>query len=114
MIQMLPVEHNIQVYQGEYITLTIGCDSVINADDVFACLRRYSWDDEIIERFVITNSEQPLFEGKKSKLNLMLDTNSIDSGTYYWDLFVWAGNRPVKCLVKGKIIIKQGISNRGK
>lgn len=25
---MLPVEHNIQVYQGEYITLTIGCDSV--------------------------------------------------------------------------------------
>ena len=54
---MLPVEHNIQVYQGEYITLT---------------------------------------------------------GVYYWDLFIWAGNRPVKCLVKGKILIKQGISNRGK
>ena len=101
---MLPVEHNMSVYKGEYIALTIGCDSVINADDVFACLRRYSWDD----------SEQPLLEGEKSKLNLTLDTNSIDSGTYYWDLFIWAGNRPVKCLVKGKIIIKQGISNRGK
>lgn len=111
---MLPVEHNISVYQGEYITLTIGCDSVINTDDVFACLRRYSWDDEIISRFVITKSEQPLFDGEKSKLNLTLDTNLIDSGTYYWDLFIWAGNRPVKCLVKGKIIIKQGISNRGK
>lgn len=110
----LPVLHNIQVYQGEYITLNIGCDSVINADDVFACIRRYSLDDEIIERFVITNSEQPLLEGEKSKLNLTLDTNSIDSGTYYWDLFIWAGNRPVKCLVNGEIIIKQGISNRGK
>lgn len=111
---MLPVEHNMNVYKGEYIALTIGCDSVINADDVFACLRRYSCDDEIIGRFVITNSEQPLLEVEKSKLNLTLDTNSIDSGTYYWDLFIWAGNRPVKCLVKGKIIIRQGISNRGK
>ena len=111
---MLPVEHNIQVYQGEYITLTIGCDSVINADDVFACLRRYSWDDEIIGRFVITNSGEPLLDGEKSKLNLTLDTNSIDSGTYFWDLFIWAGNRPVKCLIKRKDIIKQGISNRGK
>ena len=110
----LPVEHNIQVYQGEFITMTIGCDTVVNAEDVFACIRRYSWDDEIIERFVITNSTSELLEGEKSKLNLTLYTNSIDSGTYYWDLFIWAGNRPVKCLVKGKIIIKQGISNRGK
>lgn len=111
---MLPVEHNISVYQGEYITLTIGCDSVVDAEDVFACLRRYSGDDEIIEHFVITNNTSELSEGEKSKLNLTLDTYSINSGTYYWDLFIWAGNRPVKCLVKGKIIIKQGISNRGK
>lgn len=111
---MIPVEHNIQVYQGEYITLTIGCDSVVDAEDVFACIRRYSWDEEIMGRFAITNSNQPLLDGEKSKLNLTLDTNSIDGGTYYWDLFIWAGNRPVKCLVKGKIIIKQGISNRGK
>ncbi|MDY5480903.1 MAG: hypothetical protein SPG03_00685 [Veillonella caviae] len=31
---MIPVEHNIQVYQGECITLTIGCDSVVDAEDV--------------------------------------------------------------------------------
>ena len=111
---MLPVKHDMTAYQGEYITLTIGCDSVINADDVFACIRRYSWDDEIIERFVITNSTSELLDGEKCKLNLTLDSNSIDSGTYYWDLFVWVGNRPVKCLVKGKIIIKQGIRDRGK
>lgn len=111
---MLPVEHNIQVYQGEYITLTIGCDTVVNAEDVFACIRRCSWDDEIIGRFVVTNITTELQDGEKSKLNLTLDTNSITSGTYYWDLFIWAGNRPVKCLVKGKILIKQGISNRGK
>lgn len=110
----LPVEHNIQVYQGEYITLTIGCDTVVNAEDVFACIRRYSWDDEIIDRFVITNRASELLDGEKSKLNLTLDTNSIDSGTYYWDLFIWAGSRPIKCLVKGQLTILEGVSNRGK
>lgn len=113
-MRMLPVKHDITTYQGEYITLTIGCDSVVDAEDVFACIRRYSWEDEILGRFVITNSEQPLSDGEKSKLNLILDTNSIDSGTYFWDLFKWVGNRPVRCLVEGKVIIKQGISNRGK
>ena len=30
------------------------------------------------------------------------------------DLFVWAGGRPVKCLVKGQLTILEGVSNRGK
>ena len=33
---------------------------------------------------------------------------------YQWDLFIWNGNRPIKCLVKGQVDIIEGISNRGK
>ena len=111
---MLPVKHNLSAIKGEFITLTIGYSSELDTSDLFACLRQYSWDDEIIERFVITNSTSELLDGEKSKLNLILDTNSIDSGTYYWDLFIWAGSRPIKCLVKGQVTILEGVSNRGK
>ena len=43
-----------------------------------------------------------------------VDTNELHAGRYAWDLFIWAGSRPIKCLVKGQLTILEGVSNRGK
>lgn len=49
-----------------------------------------------------------------AKSPFSLDTNGLEVGKYQWDLFLWSGDHPIKCLVKGQINIIEGISNRGK
>lgn len=111
---MLPVKHNLSAIKGEFVTLTIGYNGTVEAEDLFSCVRKFAQDEQYRAKFNIEVSKDNLTADESCRIILSLDTNELQAGTYYWDLFIWAGNRPVKCLVKGKIIIKQGISNRGK
>ena len=111
---MLPVKHNLKSVKGEYITLVIGYSVEIEASDLFACVRKYAWDEEYITKFDIQTTTDGLADGERCKIILTLDTNNLVHGNYQYDLFVWAGSKPVKCLVGGQISIVEGISNRGK
>ena len=55
-----------------------------------------------------------LKDDEACKITLSLDTNTLEAGKYQWDLFLWNGDRPIKCLVKGQVNVIEGISNRGK
>ena len=45
--------------------------------------------------------------------HFIFDTDTLSRGNHYWDLFLWSGNKPIKCLIKGEITICEGVSNRG-
>ena len=111
---MTPVEHNLSAIKGEFITLTIGYNSTVDADDLFSCVRKFAQDEQYKAKFNIEVSKDNLTADESCRIILSLDTNELKVGKYAWDLFVWAGNHPVKCLVKGKVTILEGVSNRGK
>lgn len=111
---MLPVQHNFNVIKGETITLNVGYTNAVDSESLFACVRKYPTDDEYKAKFNIDVSEDDLEANELCKIALSLDTNNLEVGKYQWDLFLWSGDHPIKCLVKGQLNIIQGISNRGK
>ena len=64
--------------------------------------------------FSIDVSTDNLEDDELCKITLSLDTGTLDVGKYQWDLFLWSGDHPIKCLVKGQVNIIEGVSNRGK
>lgn len=111
---MIPVEHNLSAIKGEFITLTIGYNGEVEPEDLFSCVRKFTYDERYVAKFNITVSKDNLAAGERCRIILSLDTKELLGGRYAWDLFVWAGSRPVKCLVKGQLTILEGVSNRGK
>ena len=111
---MIPVKHNLSVIRGEFITLTIGYNGEVESEDLFSCVRKFVQDNHYEAKFNITVSKDNLAAGERCRIILSLDTKELLDGRYAWDLFVWAGDRPVKCLVKGQLTILEGVSNRGK
>lgn len=110
----LPVLHNFNAIKGEVISLSIGYNNVVASESLFACVRKYSPDEEYKAKFDIDVSTDELENDEASKITLSLDTNALAVGKYQWDLFIWNGVLPFKCLVKGQITIVEGVSNRGK
>ncbi len=111
---MTPVEHNLSAIKGEFITLTIGYNSTVEAEDLFSCVRKFAQDEQYRAKFNIEVSKDNLTADERCRIILSLDTNQLKTGKYAWDLFIWAGSRPMKCLVKGQLNILEGVSNRGK
>lgn len=110
----LPVIHNFNAIKGEVISLNIGYNSVVESENLFACVRKYWTDEDYKAKFDISVSTNDLENDEESKITLSLDTNTLEASKYQWDLFLWNGNRPIKCLIKGQVDIIEGISNRGK
>nr|DAV87963.1 MAG TPA: hypothetical protein [Caudoviricetes sp.] len=110
----LPVLHNLDAIKGEVISLNIGYNNVVASESLFACVRKYRTDEDYKAKFDINVSTDKLESDEASKITLSLDTNTLEAGKYQWDLFLWSGDRPIKCLVKGQVGIIEGISNRGK
>lgn len=110
----IPLLHNFNAIKGEVISLSIGYNNVVASESLFACVRKYLPDEEYKARFDIDVSTDELENDEASKITLSLDTNSLAVGNYQWDLFIWSGEHPIKCLVKGQVTIVEGVSNRGK
>ena len=111
---MTPVEHNLVAIKGEFITLTIGYNGTVEAEDLFSCVRKFAQDEQYKAKFNIEVSKDNLTADERCRIIISLDTNGLKVGKYVWDLFIWGGSHPVKCLVKGKVTILEGVSNRGK
>ena len=111
---MTPVKHNLSAIKGEFITLTIGYNGTVEAEDLFSCVRKFVQDDHFEAKFNTTVSKDNLAAGERCRIILSLDTKELLDGRYVWDLFIWAEGRPVKCLIKGQLTILEGVSNRGK
>lgn len=111
---MTPVKHNLSAIKGEFITLTIGYNGAVEAEDLFSCVRKFAQDEQYRAKFNIEVSKDNLTVDESCRIILSLDTNELHAGRYAWDLFIWAGSRPMKCLVKGQLTILEGVSNRGK
>lgn len=43
---MTPVKHNLSAIKGEYITLTIGYNGTVEAEDLFSCVRKFAQDEQ--------------------------------------------------------------------
>ena len=114
MMRMLPVQHNFNVIKGEAITLNVGYTNAVDSESLFACVRKYPTDEEYKAKFDVAVSQEGLEGDELCKIILTLDTNVLSHGKYHWDLFLWSGEKPIKCLIKGEITIAEGISNRGK
>lgn len=110
----LPVLHNFNAIKGEVISLNIGYNNVVASESLFACVRKYADSEDYKAKFNIDVSEDDLEANEVCKIALSLDTNGLEVGKYQWDLFLWNGDRPIKCLVKGQVNVIEGISNRGK
>lgn len=110
----LPVLHNFNAIKGEVISLNIGYNNVVASESLFACVRKYADSEDYKAKFDIGVSEDDLEANEVCKIALSLDTNGLAVGKYQWDLFLWSGDRPIKCLVKGQVNVIEGISNRGK
>lgn len=110
----LPVLHNFNAIKGEVISLNIGYNNLVASESLFACVRKNLMDEDYKAKFDIGVSTDELESDEASKITLTLDTNALEVGKYQWDLFLWSGDHPIKCLVKGQINIVEGISNRGK
>ena len=111
---MLPVQHNFNAIKGEVISLKIGYNNVVASENLFACVRKYANSEEYKAKFNIDVSYDDLQLNEACKIALFLDTSVLEIGKYQWDLFLWVGDHPIKCLVKGQIDIINGVSNRGK
>ena len=111
---MLPVQHNFNAIKGEIIFLNIGYNNSGASENLFACVRKYANSEEYKAKFNIGVSDENLATNEACKIALYLDTSVLEIGKYQWDLFLWVGGHPVKCLVKGQIDIINGVSNRGK
>lgn len=110
----MPVGHNLSAIKGEFITLTIGYNGTVEAEDLFSCVRKFPQDEQYKAKFNIEVSKDNLAADERCRIILSLDTNELLVGKYVWDLFIWVGGRPIKCLVKGQLTILEGVSNRGK
>nr|DAK39009.1 MAG TPA: hypothetical protein [Caudoviricetes sp.] len=111
---MTPVKHNLSAIKSEFITLTIGYNGTVEPEDLFSCVRKFTHDEQYKAKFNIDVSKDNLTADERCRIILSLDTKELNVGRYVWDLFIWAGGRPVKCLVKGQLTILEGVSNRGK
>lgn len=111
---MAPQTHNLNAVKGEFVSLIVGYGVSVDTSDVFACIRKTMWQDDYDAKFNIEVIHDDLAQGEACKIKLVLDTNVLEAGVYVWDLFLWGGSRPIKCLVKGKLTVSEGVSNRGK
>lgn len=111
---MTPLNHNLSATRGEFITLTIGYNNEVETSDLFSCVRKFPQDEQYKAKFNIEVSKDNLTDDERCRIILSLDTNELKAGKYAWDLFIWAGNKPMKCLIKGQLTILEGVSNRGK
>jgi len=109
----LPVLHNLDAIKGEVISLNIGYNNLVDETNLFACVRKCPYDEEYKVKFSINVSTDALKDDEACKITLSLDTNMLEAGNTN-GLFLWNGDRPIKCLVKGQVNVIEGISNRGK
>ena len=85
----------------------------VTADDLFAVVRVNASDEEYVGKFSIVKVEN-ISDDAVATFKLTLD-GDIPQGRYVYDVFVYASNnKPKYKILKGHILVKASISDRGR
>lgn len=106
-------QHNFIKEQGVPCSFILEYNKEIQADDLFAVVRVNTSDNEYVAKFNIAKVEN-VSEDAIATFKLTLD-GDIPQGRYVYDVFVYdANNHPKTKILKGHILVKASISDRGR
>lgn len=99
--------------QGVPCSFIIEYNKEVQADDLFAVVRVDTSDEEFAAKFNITKVEN-LSEDAVSTFKLTLG-GDIPQGRHVYDVFVYdQNNKPKYKILKGHILVKGSVSDRGR
>lgn len=105
--------HNILKEQGVPCSFSLEYNKEVTADDLFAVVRVNASDEKYVAKFDIVKVEN-VSEDEVSTFKLTLD-GDIPAGRYVYDVFVYGeNNKPKSKILKGNILVKASISDRGR
>lgn len=84
----------------------------IQASDLFAVARVNASDEKYIAKFDIAKIENVSGDAI-STFKLTLD-DDIPAGRYVYDVFVYSNDKPKAKILKGRILVKGSVSDRGR
>ena len=106
-------QHNFVMEQGVPCSFIIEYNKEVQADDLFAVVRVDTSDEEFAAKFNITKVEN-LSEDAVSTFKLTLG-GDIPQGRHVYDVFVYdQNNNPKYKILKGHILVKGSVSDRGR
>lgn len=104
--------HNLVMESGIPHIIVLEYSKEVSASDVFAVVRSSATDDNIVAKFEVIQLENTDIDVKSTfKLKLGGD---IDPGRYVYDVFVYSNDKPKAKILKGHILVKGSVSDRGR
>ena len=105
--------HNILMEQGVPCSFLLEYNKEVKAEDLFAVVRVDTSDEEFVANFNITKVEN-VNEDAVSTFKLTLG-GDIPQGRHVYDVFVYdQNNKPKYKILKGHILVKGSVSDRGR
>ena len=105
--------HNILMEQGVPCSFLLEYNKEVTADDLFAVVRVTAGDEEYIAKFEIVKVEN-VSDDAVTTFKLTLN-DDIPQGRYVYDVFVYdANNKPQSKILKGHVLVKGSVSDRGR
>lgn len=104
--------HNIVKEQGVPCSFILEYNKEVQAEDLFAVVRVNASNEEYVGKFEIVKTEN-VSDDSVSTFKLTLD-GDIPQGRYVYDVFVYSNNKPKTKILKGHILVKESISDRGR
>ena len=104
--------HNILMEQGVPCSFIIEYNKEVKADDLFAVVRANASDEEYIDRFTIIKVEN-VSDDTVTTFKLTLN-GDIPQGRYVYDVFVYSNDKPKAKILRGHILVKGSVSDRGR
>ena len=99
--------------QGVPCSFIMEYNKEVQADDLFAVVRVDTSDEEFVAKFNITKVEN-VSEDAVSTFKLTLG-GDIPQGRHVYDVFVYdQNNKPKYKILKGHILVKGSVSDRGR
>nr|DAJ31549.1 MAG TPA: hypothetical protein [Caudoviricetes sp.] len=106
-------KHNFVMEQGTPCSFLLEYNKEVQADDLFAVVRVDTGDEEFVAKFNITKVEN-VSEDAVSTFKLTLG-GDIPQGRHVYDVFVYdQNNKPKYKILKGHILVKGSVSDRGR
>ena len=105
--------HDFVMEQGTPCSFLLEYNKEVQADDLFAVVRVDTSDEEFVAKFNITKVEN-VSEDAVSTFKLTLG-GDIPQGRHVYDVFVYdQNNKPKYKILKGHILVKGSVSDRGR
>lgn len=105
-------QHNFVKEQGVPYSFILEYNKEVATDNLFAVVRSNATDEEIVAKFEVVKTENTN-EDVTSTFKLTLD-GDIPPGRYVYDVFSYTADKPKSKLLKGYILVKASVSDRGR